>query len=178
MSSTVREFPKVCAECGIQFLAWFNRQKWCSHQCSAKAHSGIHHHAWNNGRSSDHGYPTIRINGKKVRENRAVAERVLGKPLPSTCVVHHWDENIENNEPSNLVICENDAYHNLLHARMRRLRDTGSFELKRCLTCNEIKPITDFHKRRRAWDGTTEDCKPCAIARAAYYRNKTNQSYV
>ena len=177
MSSPTRHFPTVCQVCGVSFLAWHDHQKFCSVECSGKAHTGTGHPRWK-GDTKSHGYVYISVDGKRIRENRLVAERALGKPLPEGCKVHHWDENKENNDPSNLVICENDAYHMLLHARKRRLDDTGSFDLKRCLTCNEIKPLTAFHKRRRAWDGANEICIACALVKASNYRNKTKQSYV
>jgi hypothetical protein len=56
-----------------------------------------------------------------VYEHILVAESVLGHSLPAGAVVHHVDGNKHNNAPGNLVICEDDAYHRLLHTRMRRL---------------------------------------------------------
>jgi HNH endonuclease len=48
-----------------------------------------------------------------------VAEKALGKPLPKGAIVHHVDGNTLNNAPSNLVICQDQAYHCLLHKRQR-----------------------------------------------------------
>ena len=49
---------------------------------------------------------------------RKRAERALGKPLPAGTVIHH--HNYKGND-SQLVICQDRAYHRLLHARMRTL---------------------------------------------------------
>ena len=66
-------------------------------------------------------YVVLFINGKRQYEHIVVAERALGKPLPKGAVVHHVDGQQWNNEPSNLVICPDQAYHMLLHRRMKEL---------------------------------------------------------
>lgn len=77
-------------------------------------------------RANKHGY---------VLEHILVAEKALGKYLPPGAVVHHVDEDKSNNVPSNLVICEDDAYHQLLHSRMRAYAATGDANAKRCGDC-------------------------------------------
>lgn len=59
--------------------------------------------------------------GVNKSEHRYRAELALGKPLPYGVVVHHVDGNPGNNENSNLVICEDRAYHSLLHSRTEAL---------------------------------------------------------
>ena len=78
--------------------------------------------------------------GSRGREHRRIAERALGKPLPPGAVVHHWDENGTNNEPSNLVICPNEAYHKLLHRRMRALKACGHADWRKCQRCMTFAP--------------------------------------
>lgn len=46
------------------------------------------------------------------------AEKALGKPLPDNAVIHHHDK-------EQLVICQDQAYHMLIHQRMRRYVQTG-----------------------------------------------------
>ena len=61
-------------------------------------------------------------NGKKARW---IAEQAYfahtGKKLPKGSHVHHMDRNRANNDPSNLVICQDAETHNAIHARGREL---------------------------------------------------------
>lgn len=54
---------------------------------------------------------------KSKRIHRLRAEAALGKPLPHGAQVHHADGSLDANAP--LVICQDAAYHKLLHQRMR-----------------------------------------------------------
>jgi len=69
------------------------------------------------------GYITLKLeDGSTVQEHRYLAEKALGKPLPKGCIVHHVDGNPGNNKKYNLVICQDQRYHSLLH---KRTRDQG-----------------------------------------------------
>lgn len=46
-----------------------------------------------------------------VREHRLVAERVLGRYLTRTEVVHHADDDPSNNDPGNLVVYDTNGLH-------------------------------------------------------------------
>jgi hypothetical protein len=80
------------------------------------------------------GHPRANKQGY-VMEHILVAERALGKPLPPGAQVHHVDKDRTNNAPSNLVICEDAAYHQLLHNRMRAMDATGDPNTVRCGDC-------------------------------------------
>jgi HNH endonuclease len=83
------------------------------------------------------GYKYSTVNGKRVFEHIAVAEKALGRKLPKGSVVHHVDENPLNNSPTNLVICPNASYHRLLHYRMRAKKECGDPDKKQCLFCKD-----------------------------------------
>ena len=74
-------------------------------------------------------------NGK--REHVVVAERALGRPLPASAVVHHVNEVPGDNRPENLIICPDEAYHNLLHKRMRALAACGNANFLKCKVCKQ-----------------------------------------
>lgn len=96
--------------------------------------------AYGSGRSTDSdGYslvaqashPRARQNGY-VAEHILIAEAALGHALPPQAVVHH-SESKQNNRA--LVICENLAYHNLLHQRQRALDACGNANWRKCHIC-------------------------------------------
>lgn len=74
---------------------------------------------WNGGRSIDKsGY--ILVKSPKhpmatktgyVREHRLVMEKILGRYLTETEVVHHKDDDPSNNDPSNLLLFDTQALH-------------------------------------------------------------------
>lgn len=97
-----------------------------------------------------------------VYRSLLVAEKALGYPVPPRHQVHHFDLDKSNDTNSNLVICENAAYHNLLHARQRIVDRGGDPRLvKWCPSCEQLIPRQDFHKNRSIGDGLTATCKEC-----------------
>lgn len=60
-----------------------------------------------------------------IFEHVAVAELALGRRLPDGAVVHHVNGDKGDNRPSNLVVCQDQTYHQLLHRRMDALMEHG-----------------------------------------------------
>lgn len=58
------------------------------------------------------------------------AEKVLGKPMPSNAVLHHHTK-------TELVICEDQAYHALIHARARLIKNGIDPHKRKCALCKE-----------------------------------------
>lgn len=79
-------------------------------------------------------HPRARRNGT-IYVHVLLAEKALGRPLPRTAQVHHANGDERDNSRGNLVICENQVYHCLLHQRTRSLRATGSPHSLRCSIC-------------------------------------------
>ena len=75
-----------------------------------------------------------RANGGYVLEHIILAEKALGKPLPLKAEVHHHNARGDNTQ---IVICENRAYHKLLHVRTDALRAYGHANWRKCWICKE-----------------------------------------
>ena len=106
--------------------------------------------------------------GKLMMLHRARAIKALGKPLPPKAIVHHVDDS--NPDDSPLVICQDQAYHLMLHRRLRVLRAGGNPDTdKWCFRCGKAKPISEFApcvvKQGRP-------CRACDTAYAAARRQK------
>lgn len=71
------------------------------------------------------GYVCVYDEGKYKKMHRLVAEKALGKSLPKTAIIHHLNGNKADNRPCNLVVCPDEAYHNLLHMRQQMLGYKG-----------------------------------------------------
>jgi len=65
------------------------------------------------------------------------AEKALGKTIPQKAIVHHFDLNKANNKNNNLVICQDDAYHRLLHQRVDSLKNSGNPDKRKCKFCKK-----------------------------------------
>lgn len=107
---------------------------------------GALHPNWKGGRARtgrrDSGYIKMRWaghlradSGGYILEHIFIAESAIRKYLPLQAQVHHVDGDGRNNENSNLVICENDAYHKLLHQRARAYKATGNPNMRKCPYC-------------------------------------------
>jgi len=92
--------------------------------------------------------------------HRARAEQALGKRLPFGAEVHHVDGTKSDRSP--LVICQDRAYHKLLHARTRILRVGGNPNTQGfCGHCQQLKPLEAFGVDRSQVWGRTSQCKAC-----------------
>lgn len=100
------------------------------------------------------------------REHVFVAERALGHALPKGAEVHHVDGDKRNSANRNLVICQDHAYHRLLHRRARVKAFGGNPNTDHiCTSCKQLVTPTDrsriygkrcvcrpcFNRMRRAW---------------------------
>jgi hypothetical protein len=98
------------------------------------------------------------------------AEKALGKRLPLGAEVHHVNSDRTDASAGNLVICQDHAYHMLLHVRTRVLRAGGNPNTQRiCCRCKQLTQIQDLA-------GDKSRCRPCALAtqQLARERRRTN----
>ncbi len=94
-----------------------------------------------------------------------LAERALGHQLPPRAQVHHVDGDGLNNTPTNLVICEDAAYHGLLHRRTRVVKAGGNPNTEWwCSCCRRLRPLDAFSPRTGRRAGYSAYCRACAAA--------------
>lgn len=107
-------------------------------------------------------HPRADSNGY-VYQHIIVAEGALGRPLKAPNCIHHVNENKSDNRPRNLVICEDQAYHSLLHVRQRVIERGGDPNTQKiCAACGELLPKTQFYSNRATFDGLGSRCRGCA----------------
>lgn len=109
-----------------------------------------------------------------IYEHVLIAEAALGMLLPAGAEIHHVDNDRRNNAKSNLVVCQDKAYHKLLHVRTRIVRAGGNPNTdKICCDCHAVKPLTDFNVRRaNKSTGRQSPCRDCAKVRDAAKRQR------
>lgn len=160
---------KHCLGCGAQLIrlqfaskeeahSAFLRRNYCGLECRSRSRRV---------ENPIHPYPLVKLDsGEWEYAHIAIAQKAIGRPLPEGAEVHHFDENPTNNDPSNLVICQDRAYHKLLHKRQRIVAAGGDPNRERiCCRCQLPKPIEVFRKATRSQDGLGGDCRDCANER-------------
>lgn len=109
-------------------------------------------------------YQQVSHGGRGVGVHVAIAETALGKRLPRGAEVHHVDGDKDNNRNANLVICQDNTYHKLLHIRAEVVRAGGNPNTNRvCRPCGQCKPLGAFsrHRGKKAL-GRTSACLECS----------------
>lgn len=100
--------------------------------------------------------------GGNIFTHIKIAEEALGRRLEYKNVVHHVDEDKTNNCNFNLVICEDEKYHRLLHARQRVLKGGGDPNTQKfCTTCKNLKNKLDFYRQASKFDHLQGSCIKC-----------------
>lgn len=84
-----------------------------------------------------------------VLEHIMIAENALGKLLPPGCVIHHIDGIKSKNQNNNLVVCQDDRYHKLLHVRYRALKACGNPRWRKCTFCKEYDDLNNLLTDKR-----------------------------
>lgn len=92
----------------------------------------------------------------RVYAHVVVAEKALGRCMPPKAVVHHRDGDRTNNVPDNLVICQDQAYHILLHRRLRAYQACGHADWLKCVYCKKWDAPENLYVRYQKHDGSNK----------------------
>lgn len=173
---------KLC-ECGCGQRTQLIRQtkKRCGHIKGEPARFINHHNLkfvksirrgekspfWKGGIRNGGGRPKINSSGKFLSVFKA--EKALGKTLPPGTHVHHFDCDTANNQNNNLIVCENQKHHFLLHRRKRAYDACGNASWKKCCVCKKYDDPNNIHITK-----TTAYHKKCMrrYSRELYLRRK------
>ena len=108
------------------------------------------HPRWKGGINIHAGYVLVwypghpRANDKHVFEHILIIEKALGKYLLEPHCSHHINGNRSDNRNNNLVACEDNKYHSLLHQRRRSLDSCGHVNWRRCTYCKKWDDPTNL----------------------------------
>lgn len=105
-------------------------------------------------------------------EHVVVAERALGRKLPRGAEVHHVNEIKTDNSPSNLVICPNRQYHQMLHYRSRALDACGNANYCKCEYCKGYDDPANLTRQDRGRAGIRYRHKACHAANQLARKHK------
>lgn len=129
----------ICIIEGCDAIA--TRRNMCNkHYRRTRKHGDPHktiYAAHGTGARHNSGYWMFEIAGRSVLRHVLIAERALGRRLPKGVEIHHVDGNRGNDNPSNLVICPDKAYHALLHVRTSALNECGNANWRKCHICKK-----------------------------------------
>jgi HNH endonuclease len=128
-------------------------------------------------RIARHVTPSGYINSNGGREHVVVAALAFGGLLPQGYVVHHINENKSDNRPANLVICEDQRLHFILHTlpgmiddciwlgpigrSVRLFKTFWPSGMSFCIRCRRSKMLKFFQRSSKYRSGVRGECSSC-----------------
>jgi hypothetical protein len=120
------------------------------------------------------GYVAIGIGAAKKQEHVLIVEMVLGRTLPRGVEVHHVNEIKTDNRNENFVVCQDRAYHNLIHMRTKAHDACGNASYRKCVHCKSYDDPVNMTRTGNPTNGHKHYHKKCRSA-AEMKRIKENE---
>jgi len=83
-----------------------------------------------------------------IYEHRLEVEMAIGRYLISKEVVHH---HYNKDGSATLVLCSDENYHHLLHARERALRHCGNANWRKCVYCHKYDDLKNLSTKQQIY---------------------------
>lgn len=109
-----------------------------------------------------------------VLEHILIAERALGKPLSLGTPVHHFNGDGRDNRNRNLVVCQDEAYHKVLHIRQKALAACGNASWRMCRYCRRYDSPKNLFIKGQCRTGGRAHHRACHSAYETRRRHKAN----
>lgn len=124
---------------------------------------GVNNSQWRGGSSTAGPYVVVKAEGNPnankrgyVKLHMLIAQKALGKALPPKAIVHHANCVKTDNRNNNLVICENQAYHMLLHSRKDAFDACGNADWMKCKLCGKYGDPSLMRRHRHLSSGHSD----------------------
>lgn len=94
-------------------------------------------------------YKQVKFHGRRIQEHRLIIEKIIGRILKPFNIVHHRDKDGFNNDNNNFIVCENEAYHNLIETRESAYRATKDSNKRTCVICGQYDSLDNLREKKR-----------------------------
>ena len=158
--------PKFCSATDCGENVYFGKKFCYGHSRAAQvpvnAKAGL--------RKKDSGYLYIAYSGcPLIAVHILTAEKAVGRALEFPIEVHHINSQRDDNSNSNLVVCPDRKYHQLLHIRSRALDACGNANWSHWTIC---KQYDDPANMKLSYQYTPEAYRHLLCAREQYYAKR------
>jgi hypothetical protein len=106
------------------------------------------------------GHPRAKVGKQRyVKESILIAEKALRKSIPLGSSIHHVNGDRMDNGRGNLVICQDESYHRLLHYRSRALKECGDVHKRFCPFCGEWDDVSNLFQPKNREGFYHRECR-------------------